>query len=126
MVGDLVFELYSNHCPRTSDNFISLCTGNNPHGRSLAGTTFDGGFPGIHVSGGSLSEENVAADGGRMTDENLHLRHHKRGMITMANDGENGNGSQFHITLGKADFLDGYNQVVGELVEGDSVLSEIE
>lgn len=44
----------------------------------------------------------------------------------MASDGENGNGSRFHITLGKADFLDGYNQLVGELVEGDHVLSEIE
>ena len=44
-----------------------------------------------------------------MLDENLNLRHHKRGILSMANDGENGNGSEFLITLGKADMLDGYN-----------------
>lgn len=78
-LGDLVFELYANHAPRSADNFIQLCTGNNAHGRSLTGTTFDSGFPGIHVTGGSISECNGAADGGRMCDENLTLRHHKRG-----------------------------------------------
>lgn len=40
----------------------------------------------------------------------------------MANDGENSNGSEFMITLGKADVLDGYHSVIGELVEGEDVL----
>ena len=44
----------------------------------------------------------------------------------MANDGENSNGSEFMITLGKADMLDGYHSVIGELVEGDEVLKEAE
>ena len=44
----------------------------------------------------------------------------------MNNSGENSNGSQFLITLGKADVLDGYNVAFGELVDGDNVLSEIE
>ena len=44
----------------------------------------------------------------------------------MSNDGENGNGSEFIITLGKTDMLDGYNVVFGELVHGDDVLDEVE
>ena len=61
-----------------------------------------------------------------MVDENTELRHHKRGMLTMANEGQNSNGSEFLITLGKADVLDGYNVAFGELVEGDHVLDEVE
>lgn len=44
-----------------------------------------------------------------MTDENTKLRHYKRGQLTMANDGENNNGSEFMITLGTQDMLDGYH-----------------
>lgn len=44
----------------------------------------------------------------------------------MANEGENSNGSEFMITLGKADMLDGYHTVVGELVEGEDVLRAAE
>ena len=44
----------------------------------------------------------------------------------MAGDGENSNGAEFNITLDKADILDGYNTVFGELVSGDDVLKEVE
>lgn len=61
-----------------------------------------------------------------MPDENLSLRHYKRGQLSLANDGENSNGSEFMITLDKANMLDAYHVVVGELVEGEEVLTEIE
>lgn len=54
------------------------------------------------------------------------MRHHKRGMLTLVNDGENANGHEFMITLDKADYLDGYHVVVGELVEGEDVLKQAE
>ena len=44
----------------------------------------------------------------------------------MNNEGENSNGSEFLITLGQADVLDGYHVVFGELVEGEKVLDEVE
>lgn len=44
----------------------------------------------------------------------------------MYNDGESSNGSEFMITLDKADVLDGYHQVVGELVEGEEILKQAE
>ena len=54
------------------------------------------------------------------------MRHFKRGQLTLANSGENSNGTEFLITLDQANILDGYNVAVGELVEGEQVLDEIE
>ncbi len=124
-LGDLVFEVYANHAPRTSENFLNFVKGCSVG--SYKGTSFTGGFPGILLQGGRVSEDNVSSDGGRQVDENLQLRHVKRGMISFNNDGENANGSEFVITLGEAaNVLDGYNSVVGELVEGQDVLSKAE
>ena len=61
-----------------------------------------------------------------MPDENMELRHHKRGILSMANDGENANGHEFFITLDKAGMLDAYHTVFGELVEGEEVLQSAE
>lgn len=44
----------------------------------------------------------------------------------MANAGPNTNGSQFFITFGPTDWLNGAHVVFGELIEGDSVLKQIE
>lgn len=45
-IGDLVFELYHNHNPRTVENFLHLCK-NKDHG--LTGTSFNKGYPGIVI-----------------------------------------------------------------------------
>ena len=66
------------------------------------------------------------AHGHRQVDEDLSLRHYKRGQLTLNNSGDSSNGSAFYITLDKADYLDGYHQVIGELVEGDEVLRQAE
>ena len=62
----------------------------------------------------------------RLADENLDMRHHKRGLLTMMNSGPHSNGSQFMVTFGEAANLDGYHNVIGELVEGDYVLNSME
>ena len=57
----------------------------------------------------------------------MTLRHIRRGTLSYVNDGENANGSEILITLGEsAAVLDGYNTVVGQLVEGDDVLAKAE
>lgn len=125
-LGDLVFELYHDKVPRHADNVISFATGQNAAHKSYAGTTFTTGFPGITMQGGRADCENLSAEGSRLPDAPVQLRHYKRGILTMANDGENSNGSEFMITLDKADMLDGYHTVVGELVEGEDVLKKAE
>ena len=46
-LGDLVFELYENHAPRTVENFLALATGNNALGASYQGTALNKGLPGF-------------------------------------------------------------------------------
>ena len=124
-LGDLVFEVYANHVPKSAENFLSFVAGNTVG--SYKGTSFTKGFPGIVLQGGRVTECNASADGGRLVDENLSLRHIKRGIISYSNDGENASGSEFTISLGDAaNVLDGYQTVIGELVEGAEVLSKAE
>ena len=125
-LGDVVFELYKNHVPNATENVISFATGNNDWNASYTGTVLDKGYPGIVLQGGRATSCNASYTGGRLPDEGLNLRHYKRGQLTLVNDGENANGHEFMITLDKADMLDGYHVVVGELVEGDDVLRAAE
>ena len=73
-----------------------------------------------------MGEENVGAFGVRLQDEDMTMRHNKRGQLTMPNNGENSGGSEFTITFGAAGYLDGYQTVFGELVEGHKVLDALE
>jgi peptidyl-prolyl isomerase F (cyclophilin D) len=124
-LGDLVFEVYANQVPKSADNFLSFVKGCDFG--SYKGTSFTSGFPGIALQGGRVTESNDSASGARLPDENLSLRHLKRGTISYANDGENSNGSEFVITLGEAaNVLDGYQTVVGALVDGEDVLAKAE
>jgi peptidyl-prolyl cis-trans isomerase-like 3 len=54
------------------------------------------------------------------------LRHNARGIVSMANKGVNGNGSQFFIAFAPAPHLDGKNTVFGKLLEGEEVLDDLE
>ena len=125
--GKLVFELYENRSPAMAFNFAAFCSGTADKHRSYVGTTLSKGMPGFAVMGGDLhEEENLGAGSSRLPDENLEMRHHKRGLLSMVNDGPHANGSQFAITFGEANYLNGYQNIVGELVEGESLLKEIE
>lgn len=64
--------------------------------------------------------------GAKFNDENLKLKHFKKGLLSMANAGPNTNGSQFFITFDATPWLDGAHVVFGELIEGEDVLKQIE
>ena len=115
-VGDLVFELYADKQPVTSESFKQLCESS--EGNGYAGTGFHQGYPGSGITGGKMGDENVGAFGARMSDEDLTVRHMKRGQLTAPNAGPNSAGSEFTITFGATNWLDGYQTVFGELVEG--------
>ena len=124
-LGDLVFELYADRQPATSGSFRALCDGAEG-GQSFSGTDFHHGQTGFGISGGRMGEENLGAFGMRLQDEDMTLRHNKRGQLTLPNNGENSGGSEFTITFGEATYLDGYQTVFGELVEGQGVLDALE
>ena len=124
-LGNLVFELYSDKQTVAVENFKTLIQGTSD-GKSYIGSHFTRGMAGLGVVGGRVDEENNGAFGVYNPDGDLNLRHYKRGLLTTTSDGPNHNGGEFMITFGEAAFLDGYQTVFGELVEGDQVLAEIE
>lgn len=54
------------------------------------------------------------------------IKHRKKGMVSMVNNGSDQHGSQFLITTGEnLDYLDGVHTVFGEVSEGMDVLAKI-
>ena len=70
------------------------------------------------VQGGKLRERgNVGCDGVVFDDESFEFGH-DRGMLSMANDGRNRNGSQFFVCLKRCREWDGKHVVFGRVLSG--------
>jgi peptidyl-prolyl cis-trans isomerase-like 3 len=83
------------------------------------------------IQGGSpasgTTKESSSVYGGMFEDEiKASLKHHARGIVSMANKGPATNGSQFFLTFAAAPHLDGKNTVFGRLLEGWDVLDKLE
>ena len=124
-IGDLVFELYQDKQPAAVDNFRTLINGNT-EGQTYVGASLSKGFPGLGIYAGRLNEENFGAYGAYNVDGDTTIRHTKRGMLSFTREYQNCTGSEFQMTFAPAPWLDGYQTVFGELVEGHSVLDQLE
>ena len=118
--GSIVVELFDK-TPKTVENFEKLVTkgfyNNLKFHRVIANFMVQGGDPTGTGTGGP---------GYRFADEfHPDLRHDKRGVLSMANAGPGTNGSQFFITHGPTDWLDGKHTVFGQLTAGEDVLMSI-
>ncbi|KAL3781028.1 hypothetical protein HJC23_007924 [Cyclotella cryptica] len=139
-VGRIVMQLYADKTPLAAENFRALCTGTTTDEcgavknlrRTYAGNIFHRVVPGFVIQGGDItqmngtggtsiyppSNPNYGTDAwGKFRDETPFMQHSKRGLLSMANNGPNRNGSQFFITLKAAPFLDGKHVVFGEVLE---------
>ncbi|KAM0712773.1 hypothetical protein Q7P35_000220 [Cladosporium inversicolor] len=124
--GDIKLELFCQACPKTTYNFLALCASGgydgSPFHRSIANFMVQSGSP----ASGSTKESN-SVYGENFEDEiKVSLRHHTRGILSMANKGPGTNGSQFYITYAPAPHLDGKNTVFGRVLEGWDTLDVIE
>uniref|UniRef100_A0A8D3B281 Peptidyl-prolyl cis-trans isomerase n=3 Tax=Scophthalmus maximus TaxID=52904 RepID=A0A8D3B281_SCOMX len=134
--GRLLFELFTDICPKTSKNFEDLCTGVQGLSQSgfplcYKGSLFHRVVPGGWVQGGDISPERKGNGGESIygptfEDESFAISHSKRGMLGMANKGPHRNGSQFYITLQPTMWMDRTYVAFGQMVEGVDVLKRLE
>eukprot|EP00928_Gymnodinium_smaydae_P020709 TRINITY_DN18012_c0_g1_i1.p1 TRINITY_DN18012_c0_g1~~TRINITY_DN18012_c0_g1_i1.p1 ORF type:complete len:348 (+),score=92.31 TRINITY_DN18012_c0_g1_i1:44-1045(+) len=132
----MVFALYTDTVAKTAENFRQLCTGEHSgltsRGKkfSYKGSVLHRIVPGLIVQGGDF--ENANGTGGesiygrRFQDEAFRDKHTRRGLLGMANDGPNTNGSNFFVLLQPAEHLDRKHVIFGELVEGFDLLDKLE
>ncbi|XP_061479564.1 probable inactive peptidyl-prolyl cis-trans isomerase-like 6 [Rhineura floridana] len=133
--GKLLFELYSDICPKTCRNFQCLCTGEKK--KSVSGLPLiyrdsifhrlvkNGWLQGGDIRGGR-GDGGESIYGPIFEDENFAVPHDKRGVLGMANKGRHSNGSQFYITLQPAPYLNEKYVAFGQLIEGSHILQELE
>ncbi|XP_058228468.1 peptidyl-prolyl cis-trans isomerase CYP40-like [Rhododendron vialii] len=135
--GRIVVELYKDVVPKTAENFRALCTDEKGIGPNTAvplhfkGSCFHCIRKGFMIQGGDISARNGTGGesiyGLKFEDENFELKHGRKGMLSMANDGSpNTNGSQFFITTTRTSHLDGRHVVFGKVIKGIRVVRFIE
>ncbi|XP_070584859.1 NK-tumor recognition protein isoform X2 [Erythrolamprus reginae] len=135
-VGRIIFQLFSDVCPRTCKNFLCLCTGEKGIGKTTGkklcykGSTFHRVVKSFIIQGGDFSEGNGKGGesiyGGYFKDENFILKHDRAFLLSMANRGKHTNGSQFFITTKPAPHLDSVHVVFGLVISGFEVIEQIE
>merc|ERR1719335_74956 len=112
VAGRIVFELFADAVPKTSENFRCLCTGEKGKGRSgkalsFKNSTFHRVIPGFMCQGGDFTRHNGTGGesiyGDMFADEweNGVVPHSKPMLLSMANRGPNTNGSQFFLTVAR-------------------------
>eukprot|EP00899_Mesostigma_viride_P002582 jgi/Mesvir1/12324/Mv00514-RA.1 len=130
--GDVVIDLHVQECPLSTKNFLKLCKikyfndclFHSVQKDFLAQT----GDPTGTGKGGDSIYKFLYGDQARYFQDEIrpHLKHLKKGTVSMANAGKDLNASQFFITLrDECDFLDEKHTVFGEVSEGLDVLDRI-
>lgn len=121
--GDIKVELYTEHAPKTTQNFIKLAKAgfydNLVFHRVIADFMVQGGCPeGSGTGGPGYTFDDEASA--------LALPHDGPGRLSMANSGPNTNGSQFFITHIATPWLNGKHGVFGAVLEGQDIVDTIE
>ncbi|WP_103504030.1 MULTISPECIES: peptidylprolyl isomerase [Streptomyces] len=133
-VGDITVELFPDEAPETVGNFLGLADGS----RSWMGqeadeplyqdVIFHRVIDGFMIQGGDPEGTGRGGPGYQFEDEIVEdLVFDRPYLLAMANAGPGTNGSQFFITVGATEHLNGAHTIFGEVTDDDSraVVDEI-
>ncbi len=128
--GVIVCSLDYARVPLTVANFVGLAEGTlgpAPRKPFFDGLTFNRVVPKFVIQGGDPLGNGEGGPGYSFPDQFVPgLSHGSVGILSMANDGPDTNGSQFFITLSPVDRLDYLHSVFGRTVQGADVLDKVE
>lgn len=118
--GSFVIELYADKAPITVNSFVFLAREG-----FFDGVTFHRVLEGFMAQGGDPTGTGMGGPGYEFVNEDSDLTFDKAGVVAMANAGRDTNGSQFFITFGPAEFLNGGYTIFGQVIEGMDVVDGI-
>ena len=128
--GTVTCELYFEKTPLMVASFVGLAEGTlgpAPRKPFFNGLRFHRVVPDFVVQGGDPLGTGEGGPGYTFPDEFVPgLRHDRAGILSMANDGPDTNGSQFFLTLRDTNRLNYLHSVFGRVVSGLDVLSAIQ
>ena len=128
--GAFICELYFQKTPLTVASFVGLAEGTlgpAPRKPFFDALKFHRVVPDFVVQGGDPTGTGDGGPGYSFPDEFLPgLRHDAAGVLSMANDGPDTNGSQFFVTLRETNRLNYLHSVFGRVVKGLDVLPLIQ
>jgi len=118
--GEFVIELYADKAPITVNSFMFLAREG-----FFNGVTFHRVLEGFMAQSGDPTGSGMGGPGYQFVNEDSDLTFDKAGVVAMANAGRDTNGSQFFITFGPAEFLNGGYTIFGQVIDGMDVVKGI-
>ncbi|VDL96979.1 unnamed protein product [Schistocephalus solidus] len=112
-------------------NFLALCASDYYKGcifhRNIKGFIVQTGDPtGTGKNGQSIWKQKFKDEFNENLKTFINPQHTARGVVSMANNGPDSNGSQFFITYSKQTMLDMKYSIFGKVIDGWDVLDELE
>ena len=116
--GSFKIQLYADKAPITVNSFVFLARDG-----YFDGVTFHRVLDGFMAQGGDPTGTGSGGPGYSFVNEDSDLTFDKDGVVAMANAGRDTNGSQFFITFGPQEFLNGGYTIFGQVIEGMDVVN---
>lgn len=135
-LGDITCQLYPDKAPMTVKNFTGLANGTGKwidpktyeagNGPLYNGVIFHRVIPNFMIQTGDPLGTGMGGPGYKFGDEiDPSLTFAKPGILAMANSGPGSNGSQFFITVGPCEWLNGNHTIFGKVVKGYDIAVKI-
>jgi cyclophilin family peptidyl-prolyl cis-trans isomerase len=118
--GEFVIQLYPDKAPITVNSFVFLARQG-----FFNGVTFHRVLEGFMAQGGDPTGTGTGGPGYEFVNEDNDLKFDKAGVVAMANAGRDTNGSQFFITFGPQEQLNGGYTIFGQVISGMDVVNRL-